>query len=452
MKPHIIATLRPGVSHREVPPWTEVIGRGAPTSLQRDVDRVLREHRTRVVAATQEFAPAGPEWTHDQRACGLDRVFRLVVDEPAIRVQELSRHLADLPSVRDSRPAGVAMGPLPQVGDREKTRIGTARPGAAAFDAARLDEAHAVSQGHADVLIAVLDTGLWAGHREYRDVTAPGRDFVDVVEGASAFVGDAVDADNDTDDPGVGHGSHVAGILVAAGHRMHIGVAPRCRLLPVRVLGAYRRDGDLIGAGQVDDINQGIAWAAEQGASVINMSLGVRHDKGGLPHEAVVAYARRKGAVVVAASGNDGTDRLYYPGALPGVLAVGATDDAGQVTAFSTWGEQVDLVAPGTDVYSAFLDDGYAYASGTSQATPFVSGAAALMRSVARERGIRLTEGQIVHVLVHTADRVDQRFRHPRAGHGVLNLPDALRLLAHRLDQAGAQRARSERSPRGVAA
>ena len=218
---------------------------------------------------------------------------------------------------------------------------------------------------------------------------------------------------------------------------MPLGVVPRCRILPVRVLAAMKRDGRVVGAGLVDNINTGVKWAVDQGADVINMSLGVRHTGGGLPHQEVVDYARRRGVTVVAASGNDGREALYYPSALPGVIAVGAAGPDGTVAEYSTYGEQVGLIAPGTDIFSTFLDDDYAFSTGTSHAAPFVTGVVALLKSMGRERGRRVGDGAVKHVLKHTSDKRDRHFRNRRAGYGHLNARDAARLLDHRLDQAG---------------
>ena len=125
----------------------------------------------------------------------------------------------------------------------------------------------------------------------------------------------------------MGHGTHVSGIIAGKGLQMDEGVAPECSLMAVRVL-ATMKDGDrLVGAGIVDNINSGIKWAVDNGADVINMSLGIRHTGGGLPHQDVVRYALSKNVAVVAASGNDGTAERYYPGALKGVFAVGAADE-----------------------------------------------------------------------------------------------------------------------------
>ena len=260
----------------------------------------------------------------------------------------------------------------------------------------------------------------------------PGTDTVDIIGGATQFFGDYLGADQDPEDE-VGHGTHVAGIIAGKGLRMPIGVAPRCKILPVRVLAAMVRRGKRVGAGLVENINYGVKWAVDNGADVINMSLGVRHTGGGLPHQEVVDYARNMNVSIIAASGNDGTGQLYYPGALPGVIAVGAANGQGDVASFSTFGRHVSLIAPGQEIYSSYLDDGYAFSTGTSHAAPFVAGAVALLRSYALEKRRRLKDSHIKHLLKHTSDKIDQRFKHPKAGFGRLNMSDALRLAESRL-------------------
>jgi thermitase len=213
---------------------------------------------------------------------------------------------------------------------------------------------------------------------------------------------------------------------------MPIGVAPRCKILPVRVLGAVRGGSGYVGAGLVDNINNGIKWAVDQGAHVINMSLGIAHEGGGLPHADMINYAESKGCTVVAASGNDGTSERYYPGALSNVIAVGATGPEGALTSFSSYGK-VTCVAPGQEIYSAHVQHKYAFASGTSQAAPFVAGAVALLYSLAREHGVQLSPKQVRYVLAHTCDRAGAEIRSIKNGYGRLHIADALRLLAHRL-------------------
>ncbi|WP_186364086.1 S8 family serine peptidase [Ornithinimicrobium sufpigmenti] len=425
MKPHLTMSLRAGARHRPLRPWHDVsLAATDDHGLRPDVDAVIRRHR-RAVWFTQEYEQAGEEWNPDERHLGLDRIVRVVsqTDQPFGR--DLIAELATLPSVNRVDAMSIAGAPLPPT-------TGHGRPSRWAGEMVGLPEAHLRTRGAPAVTVAVLDTGV-NPHPEL--ALSPGRDFVDIIPGSDTFVGDSLDADRVAEDPGVGHGTHVSGIIAARGLAMPVGVAPRCRIVPVRVLGALERDGRLIGAGVVDNIDSGIKWAVDNGAAVINMSLGIRRTGGGPPHARVIAYARRRGVVVTAASGNDGTDALYYPGSLPGVLAVGAVDSDGSVPGFSTWGRQVSLVAPGVDIYSSLLDGTYGLASGTSQAAPFVAGAAALLLSRAAERGTRLTPDGVTRVLTATANRPGTTWRDRHYGAGVVDVGDALRLLDLECDQ-----------------
>ena len=269
---------------------------------------------------------------------------------------------------------------------------------------------------------------------EIEGKTERGADFVNILDGASEFIGDVIDADPRPDDE-VGHGTHVAGIVGARGRQMPVGVAPRCLIMPVRVLATMERDGERVGAGLVENINAGVKYAIDNGADIINMSLGVRHEGGGLPHQEVVDYAHSNDVVIVAAAGNDGRENLYYPGAFPTVVAVGSAREDGSVSEFSTYGPQVAVIAPGENIYSANPGNDFAFASGTSQAAPFVAGAAALVQSVAKRAGGRFGDGEIKDILTATSDRLDHRYRNRRAGYGRLNAADALRLASVRMNK-----------------
>jgi len=204
------------------------------------------------------------------------------------------------------------------------------------------------------VVVAVLDTGV-AVHEDLPRLL-PGKSFT---TGGEA-------------DPN-GHGTHVAGIIAAAANNQIgvAGLAPDVEILPVQVL-------DADGVGDHAAIASGIVWATDNGADIINLSLG-----GNEPSEALhtaVQYAHAKGVLLVAAAGNDGSrsNSPMYPAAYDEVLAVAASGPDGTAASFSNSGTYVDLAAPGFAILST-TPDGYDYLSGTSQAAPFVSAAAALL-------------------------------------------------------------------------
>ncbi|MCU0568317.1 MAG: S8 family serine peptidase [Oculatellaceae cyanobacterium Prado106] len=433
VKHHIRLQLKAPPSVRQIPHWQEILDRKAiaTSRLHPDIDEILNRHQV-PVWVTREYHPANhQQWNQAELTHGLDRIFRLILQEERPVPPGLIKDLGKLAIVEQVRPSEIVTAHLPSPMPMQLSLNTDVR----SRQAIHLDEAHRWTQGEPQIKIAVLDTGITLTHPELQEALLPGKDFVDIIDGAGKFIGDFLGYDDIPDDQ-VGHGTHVAGIIAGKGIAMPKGVVPRCKILPVRVLGAMERNGKRVGAGLVDNINTGIKWAVDQGVHVINMSLGIRQSGGGLPHEEVVNYAKEKGVSIVAASGNDGQEELYYPGALPHVIAVGATDETGNIANFSTYGKQVSLVAPGTNIYSTHLADNYAFSTGTSHASPFVAGAIALLKSYAlKKRGTQLSDAQIKHILKHTSDKLDTRFKHRKGGFGRLNLIDALALLDYRLDR-----------------
>ncbi|MFW5775317.1 MAG: S8 family peptidase, partial [Chitinivibrionales bacterium] len=380
MKPHIIIKLRAESAAPDVPYWQAILTeKDARTeTFLPAVDRIVKTYNL-PVWATREYQASDRSWSDEEQQSGLNRIYRLILRRSGTIPQSMIDRIALLPQVERIHVGTVAAIPLP----RPRAQSLSSRTDLESRKKIYLPQAHRICTGDKHVTIAVLDTGIDINHPELSHRMLPGKDFDNILDGAGQFLGDFLDADHDPDDD-VGHGTHVAGIIGAAGRAMPRGVAPQCSILPVRVLAALKKGDGVVGAGLIENIDAGVKYAVDRGADVINMRLGVQHRDGGLPHHEVIDYAVRKGVTIVAASGNDGTDQLYYPGAFDQVIAVGACDVYGEVAAFSTYGSQVSFVAPGTNIYSSHIDGGYAFSSGTSHAAPFVAGAVGLLKSYAK--------------------------------------------------------------------
>lgn len=200
--------------------------------------------------------------------------------------------------------------------------------------------------------IAVVDTGISYTQSDLSGWVSQGYNFV---------------AGNTNANDDNGHGTHVAGIISAASNNGN-GVASigfKGALLPVKVL-----DGN--GSGTYANVASGIIYAADQGSKVINMSLGGSSSSSTLKN--AVSYAQSKGSLIVAAAGNNGNSTPVYPAVYPGVIAVSATTQDDNLASFSSYGSHVYVSAPGTGIISTYNNGGYATLSGTSMATPVVSG------------------------------------------------------------------------------
>ena len=266
--------------------------------------------------------------------------------------------------------------------------------------------------GDPGVVIAVLDSGVDRTHPDLAaKVISPGHDF-------------ANDDDDATDDNW--HGTHVAGVAAADTNNAQgiAGVARNCTILPVKVAGAD-------GMGFYSWIIDGLIWATDQGAAVINLSMGGDFDDPFL--EDACKYAFDRGVVVVASAGNEFGGSVVYPAAYDSyVLAVAATDYDDLPADFSSSGPQVDVAAPGVYILGPvpqwYAGEGnlpYLFASGTSQAAPHVSGMAALIKSLKPE----LRPADIMRIIRYTADDVNasvDRGRDDHIGYGRINMERAL--------------------------
>ena len=240
------------------------------------------------------------------------------------------------------------------------------------------DESHGES-----VDIAILDTGINSSHPDLSS-----KIFISV----NCTISSSCPTQTTTDPDG--HGTHVAGIASAVTNNS-LGIAGvdwDGRLMSVKVL-------DDSGGGFYSWISNGIIWAADNGAEVINLSLGGSSASSTL--ESAVNYAWNKGVVVVAAAGNDGRNRRLYPAYYTNAIAVGATDANDQKASFSNYGTWVDVAAPGVSILSTYHNS-YSSLSGTSMATPFVSGLAGLLIS----QNPQWSDSQVRNQIESTADFV----------------------------------------------
>lgn len=258
------------------------------------------------------------------------------------------------------------------------------------------------------VVVAVLDTGVDAAHPEFGGRVLKGFNFVDQSE--------------DTRDR-FGHGTHVAGIIGASGNN-GVGIAGvvwNARILPVKVLGDN-------GSGTTEGVAQGIKYAADQGAKIINMSLGSSGSGVDPILNEAIAYAHSKGSLAVAAAGNS-RGPVGQPANDPRCVAVSSTSTLPVVgkemlSIFSCFGPEIAVSAPGGGILSTVPGNGYKKMSGTSMACPFAAGAAALLAAQHPD----WTPDQIRDGLTRGVDDLGAEGRDNQYGFGRVNLAKASRL------------------------
>jgi thermitase len=248
-----------------------------------------------------------------------------------------------------------------------------------------------MDKGSSAVTIAIVDTGIDLGHVDLAGKIVPGYDFVN---------NDTIPQDDN------GHGTRVAGMA---------GVSWGARIMPVKVLNAS-------GNGFFADVAAGIIWAADNGAEVINLSLGGLDPSSVL--EDAINYAYGKDATLVAAVGNSGSNFVLYPARYPHVIAVAATDSSNNHAPFSNFGPEVDVSAPGVMIYSTAIGNTYSYISGTSASTPFVSGLAAILRGFPTY----ISPDQITGDLETTALDLGISGRDDLYGYGLIQMEAAIQL------------------------
>jgi len=212
-------------------------------------------------------------------------------------------------------------------------------------------QAWQITRGDQSIIVAVLDTGI---NKDNQDL-------------ADRVVAEVNFTDSPTSDDLYGHGTHMAGTIAA--------IAPECRLMNVKV-------ADDVGKCEPSVVARGIIWAVDHGAKVINLSLSMIASP---DLEEAVNYAWSQGAIIIAAAGNKGTSEPSYPAYYANCLAVAGTNENNSLALLSSYGDWVDVAAPGFNIYSELPQNQYGYKTGTSAAGAHVSGVAALVFCVAED-------------------------------------------------------------------
>ena len=258
-----------------------------------------------------------------------------------------------------------------------------------------------LSEGSSAVTIGIVDTGVDLSDAEFAGKLVAGYDFIHSTA-------------NPQDDNG--HGTHVAGIAAADSNNGIgvAGVAWFAKIMPVKVL-------DASGNGTYANVSLGIMWATDHGAQVINLSLGGVNPSQTL--QDAVDYAYSHNVTVVASAGNTGGNVIMYPARYPQVIAVGATDALNAHAGFSNAGPEMALVAPGDQIYST-LPGGYGYRSGTSMSAAFVSGLAAILRSLPGNT----SPAAITNQMETSALDLGVPGRDNQFGYGLIQMDGAIRL------------------------
>ncbi|MBI0577742.1 S8 family serine peptidase [Neobacillus cucumis] len=253
----------------------------------------------------------------------------------------------------------------------------------------QMPKAWDITKGSSQIKVAVIDDGVQQDHPDLKGK---------IVSPFNAVTGNARYTPHE-------HATHVAGIIAASFNKTGIaGIAPNVKIMPINVF-----DGE-----EASDyaVALGIKYAVEHHADVINMSLGSPNYSVLLDYYA--NYAKSKGVILIAAAGNDGTFTKTYPAALNSVVGVGATSSSDHVAFYSNKGSFVDFTAPGSNIFSSINGSSYAPLTGTSMASPVVSGVAALIRS----RNPFLTPDQVESVMKHSVIDLGAKGRDDYYGYG----------------------------------
>lgn len=395
---HILIRLAPGLEPAAMPNGQITVDNGGA------IDEL---NRSWGVATVEPVLSAAADNALLAADLGLNRTYRFLVkqdvdtqDMAAAYTAAAGIELVELDGVgglADTIPNDTRFRSLWGMHNTGQSILGSRGAAGADIDAPAAWDLHT---GSGDVLIAIIDTGVMATHAELAGK---------VISGWNTY-----DNNGDTNDTH-GHGTHVAGTAAAIGNN-GVGVAGvnwHARILAMRCLSPT-------GSGTESQCAAAIVWAADHGADVISMSL--QYYTGTQTFRDAVDYAHGNGVLVIAASGNNRGNSVAYPARFENCMAVGATDKFDAWATFSNYGPQLDVTAPGRDVYSLLNNGGYAWKSGTSMATPHVSGLASLIMSY----NSCLTNADVRRILTATADDLGPVGFDEKFGWGRINAFSAL--------------------------
>lgn len=252
-----------------------------------------------------------------------------------------------------------------------------------------------LTTGNKEILVAILDTGIDSEHEDLKDKVVAEVNFTD----------SPISKDIN------GHGTHVAGIICATANN-GIGIAgliPDCKVMNVKV-------ADDHGFCQATAVARGIIWAVDNGAKVINISLEIRNPSPGL--EKAVNYAWDHGVLIIAAAGNQGNDSAVYPAFYENSIAVAAIRPDNTLAPLSNYGDWIDVTAPGYNIYSTLPDNKYGYKTGTSFATAYISGLAAMLSRVVSDTN---GDGKLNDEIRRTIEESYSRLNYSNDAFGIIN-------------------------------
>jgi subtilisin family serine protease len=385
----IIVRVAPGVSIVEQDDGQPTLARGADDPLAAELADALTCWKAERITRAGSVRPANVELA---RKFGLDRYYKVHVPagtDVKAMAADVTR-FGDIIELAEVNGIGGVLATYPtdthfnvQYGLHNTGQYIQGIKGIADSDI-DAPEAWDLHTGTADIILAMIDTGVSKSHPDLNNKQLVG---YNVMEGNS-----------NTDDSWlISHGTHCSGIAAAESNNNQgvCGVSWGAMIMPIKVL-------DLFGSGTEEDCADGVIWAADHGAHVGSMSLG--YPVGIAYFENAINYAHAQGMVLVAASGNTPGAEIFPPARWDNTIAVGATDNRDLLASFTTTGPEMSVSAPGVDVYSCWDDlifpDTYEYQSGTSMACPHVSGLACLVWSANPD----LTNDEVRDVIESTAD------------------------------------------------